>query len=125
LRESLRFEGKINGITVPGLYDDTPFDWGYSAIPMEILREMNGMDERFDYWWRYSITYFPVQCAKLGFSVWVDTDHIFHYIDHTLWGDANNKLWHITNTFGMFPSIPIDYNSPSNNNFNLIEDEKK
>ena len=87
---------KLKSLWVAGIYDDNPWDWYYSAVPMDAWRLMNGVDERFDYWRGYPGQYFARQCRMNGLHFYLDISHVVHVIDHQGWDFGDKKKWHIS-----------------------------
>ena len=111
----------LKSLWVAGIYDDNPWDWYYSAVPMDAWRLMNGLDERFDYWRGYPGTYFAKQCKMNGLRFYLDITHLVHVFDHHEWVFGDRKQWHIRQKDednATYKSLTALY-SRCPNNFNL------
>jgi len=101
------------------------FETFYTAIPTQYLLDINGFDERADYWCVFFYQSILSQAKLNGMWIMVDRGHFVKMINHRPWSIGGSRLWYITRTGG-----PARWDSPlwvrvSPNKFNLKEMRKK
>ena len=85
-------EPEKNGCTFKFNWIPTKFELFYSAIPYDLLIDMNGFPECYDYQPAYQEKIFMEIAEQYGAKFYVDKENIVHHIDHHEWGGI---LWHI------------------------------
>lgn len=97
------------------------FETFYTAIPTQYLLDINGFDERADYWCVFFYQSIKAQAKLNGLFTMVDREHFVKAIDHRPWTIGDSKLWYITRTGGPEIRDSPTWEKVSPNKFNLKE----
>jgi glycosyltransferase involved in cell wall biosynthesis len=98
------------------------FELFYSAIPIKYLVDINGFDERSDYWCVFLYDSTLSQAKLNGMKVVVDREHCIKMINHRTWSLGDPKWWHVVRVGGPQRNDPPQWLKRSNNGFNLREE---
>lgn len=106
------------------LWKPTLFEMFYSGFPMRFFEEINGFDERGDYW-SANMYHSIVEQAKLnGYGFHVDIKNVAKLVEHRGWHAFNSDLWHINRWKVKNVKKNIKWLPRSPNCFNLGKDRR-
>ena len=117
--ERFSFEGDAP-IWLPEL-----FEMFYTGFPSEFFDQINGFDERGDYW-SPNMYYSIVEQAKLNdYALYVDTSNGVKLVEHRNWDTFDSDLWWIGRWKVENVKMDVPWIPRSPNCFNLRRDRKR
>ena len=103
------------------------FELFYSSFPAQWLTDINGFDERADYWCVYWFNSILKQGALSHLGVGTDHSQVAHIVDHRHWAMMDPKLWSVVKT-GIAepaPEASPQWERRSPNSFDIVEERRK